>query len=136
MPSPQELAQRYAAYTDEELRTASDEGAAAYTAEAWAALRAELRRRRLHVPQLQGEPRPRPASGARPRRPTARWTLGLLIGLPVALVTTLYSARRLLLEAGFIGRGILLYLSGIFFIVLFGVALLVDFRRWYPKQPR
>ena len=126
------LVRHYAAASDEELREARRLGPEAFRPEAWRVIQAELGRRQL--PRQRDPSRERARVGAAGRAASGRrWTTGLLVGIVPAGMAVLVTVRAMAhAQAG--GRGTLRMLAVLFFIVWFGVALLVDWRRWWPGR--
>ncbi len=130
MIDAEELKRRYAAASDAELREARRLGSEAFRPEAWAVIQAELGRRQLR--RERGRPRvrvhPREAARAAASR---EWTPGLLVGIVPAGIAAVAALRALGGVGMLNGRGGLAGPVVIFFSVWFGIALVVDWRRWF-----
>ena len=137
MTELERLTRRYAAAGDEELRDAVRVGPEGYRPEVWRVIHAEVSRRGLRT---RGGVRRGPARSAGAqlsRRPAPEWTPGLLIGIVPAGVAAA-GAFRVMAGVGMGGgrgsRGLVIGTAVIFAGVWFGVALGVDWRRWWPGR--
>ena len=120
------LTQLYADAGDEEIREALRQGPEAYRPEAWQLILAEsLRRglRRRSAVRSSGKPAP---------QNRYEWTPGLLVGLVAAGAVAIWVFRLMVRSGG--GRGVLQASAAVFLVTWFGVALAVDWRRWWPGQ--
>jgi hypothetical protein len=131
------LARRYAEASDAELREAVAIAPAGFRPEAWRVIHAEAVRR--HVGRQVEPHRPMPAAPlGRTHGPNRdEWTPGLLTGIVPAGAAAM-AAFRAMVDAGMGNgqgaRGVVMGVGVIFFVVWFGVALLVDWRRWWPGR--
>ena len=132
MNDAESIARHYANASDEELREARRLGPDAFRPEAWVAIQSELGRR--HLPRTPGHPRrARQAANAFVRQ-QAKWTPGLTVGAFVATGVTLAALVAMPFLIG--GRRRLGVPIGLFLAVWFGTALLIDWRRWWPRGRR
>ena len=126
------LVRRYANASNAELREAQSLGSEAYTADAWRVIQEEVRRRGIRL----GRRERRRLVRARIRDHRASWTPGLAVGIIPATVATAFAFQRML-HAGMLrgprggGLGVII---GLFLLVWFGIALLVDLPLWLRNR--
>lgn len=132
------LVRRYATASDAELQEAARLGPSAYRPDAWRVIHAELSRRGLRARGGRGRRAARHAGGRPPTDPArGEWTPGLAVGLVPAGVAAAGAARAMAhagMAAGTGARGLVVGAAVIFVAVWFGVALIVDRRRWWPGR--
>ncbi|WP_284350399.1 hypothetical protein [Roseisolibacter agri] len=133
MSDPETLARHYAAAPDEELREARRLGPEAFRPEAWRVIQSELGRRQLRRVRERSPAVARPRGASR-SAPEQGWTPGLLVGLAVAVLAVAGTLRLMIRGPVYGGRGSAQLLVLLFFIVWFGTALIVDWRRWWPGR--
>ena len=124
----------YSAASDEELREAARIGPDGYRPEAWRVIHEELTRRGLRTASGGRGAARRAAPDAPSARGRRRWTPGLVVGIVPAGAAAV-GALRVMMHTG-MARGVLIFTAVIFFCVWFGIALVIDWRRWWPGWRR